>query len=101
MSNNLSHFQILDEIYSIVSQRKKSKSKNSYSAKLFASGNKKIAQKVIEESGELILDFLHGSKKRTIEETSDLLFHIIVLLKAKGIKPKDISNELKSRLKNK
>ena len=101
MENKKKHFQILDEIYSIVDSRSKTKKKTSYTNKLFKDGNKKIAEKVLEESSELIIDFLKGTKKRTIEEASDLLFHIIVLLKAKKIKPADIEKELKKRMRAK
>ena len=41
---------------------------------------KKIAQKFGEESAELIIDYLKGSKKRTIEEATDLIYHLFVLL---------------------
>ena len=57
----------------------------------------KIAQKVSEESSELIIDYLNGSKKRTIEEASDLIYHLFVLLHSKKIKLEDIKKELKSR----
>ncbi|PPR40978.1 MAG: Phosphoribosyl-ATP pyrophosphatase [Alphaproteobacteria bacterium MarineAlpha5_Bin12] len=62
-------------------------------------GNKQIAQKVMEESSELIIDFLKGSKKRTIEEAADLIFHLLILLNKKNILPKDLAKELKSRYK--
>ena len=99
MSDKLTYFQILDEIYSIVDSRKKTRKKNSYTFNLLKKGNKKIAQKVLEESSELIIDFLEGSKKRTTCEASDLLYHIIVLLYAKGILPRDIAKELQKRYK--
>ena len=51
--------------------RKKSKSKKSYTLSLFKEGEKKIAQKFGEESAELIIDYLKGTKKRTIEEATD------------------------------
>ena len=44
-------------------------------------------------------DYLKGSKKRTIEEASDLFYHVIVLLSSKEISPKDIEKELRFRLK--
>ena len=94
-------FKVLSDIYLIVNKRKKNKIKNSYTSKLFKQGKKRIAQKVLEEASELVIDYLNGSKKRTIEETSDLLYHIIVLLSSKNIEPKEIEKELKSRLKRK
>ena len=85
MINKSAHLKILEDIYFAVSKRKNTSKKNSYTAKLFKQGNKKIAQKVLEESAELTIDFLKGSKKRTIEEASDLIYHIIVMLNKKGI----------------
>ena len=60
-------------------------------------GRKKISQKVGEESMELIVDFLNGSKKRTIEEAADLIYHLLVLLYSKKITIKDIKKELVKR----
>ena len=68
MRKKLTYLQILDEIYSTVSSRIKLKNKKSYTNKLIKQGNKRIAQKVLEESFELIIDFLKGTKKRTLEE---------------------------------
>ena len=93
------NFEILDKIYSIINDRKKSRKKNSYTYTLMKKGNKQIAQKVMEESSELIIDFLKGSKKRTIEEAADLIFHLLILLNKKNILPKDLAKELKSRYK--
>ena len=101
MLSKKTYFEILDEIFLTVESRKKKFKKNSYTSKLFKNGNNKIAQKVSEESFELIIDFLKGSKKRTIEEASDLLFHIIVLLSAKNISPNEIAKELKKRINSK
>jgi len=92
-------FKVLDEIYLIVNKRKKNKTKSSYTSKLFKQGHKKIAQKVVEEASELVIDYLQGSKKRTIEEASDLFYHVIVLLSSKEISPKEVEKELRSRLK--
>ena len=64
---------------------------------MLKSGKNKIAQKVSEESSELIIDYLNGSKKRTVEEASDLIYHLFVLLHSKNIKLEDIKKELKSR----
>ena len=58
---------------------------------------KKIAQKFGEESAELIIDYLKGTKKRTIEEASDLIYHLFVLLSSKKINYQDIQKELIKR----
>ena len=52
------------DLFSIIEDRKKTKSKKSYTHSLFKGGEKKIAQKFGEESAELIIDFLKGTKKK-------------------------------------
>lgn len=97
METKLSYFQILDEIHTVVELRKKRKIKNSYTAQLFKEGKNKIAQKVGEESFELIADYLNGSKQRTIEEAADLIYHLLVMLYSKKINLNDIKRELNKR----
>ena len=82
------------DLFSIIEDRKKSKSKKSYTLSLFKEGEKKIAQKFGEESAELIIDYLKGTKKRTIEEASDVIYHLFVLLSSKKISYADIEKEL-------
>ena len=60
-------------------------------------GPNKIAQKFGEESIELIVDYLNGSKKRTIEEAADVIYHLLVLLKSKKISITQINKELNKR----
>ena len=85
------------DLFSIIEDRKKSKSKKSYTSSLIKEGEKKIAQKFGEESAELIIDYLKGSKKRTIEEATDLIYHLFVLLSSKKISYHDIQKELIKR----
>lgn len=85
------------ELFSTIEKRKLSKDKNSYTSKLLKEGEKKIAQKFGEESAELIIDYLKGTKKRTIEEASDVIYHLFVLLSSKKISYLDIKNELSKR----
>ena len=85
------------DLFSIIEDRKKSKSKKSYTLNLFKEGEKKIAQKFGEESAELIIDYLKGTKKRTIEEATDLIYHLFVLLSSKKISYQDIQKELIKR----
>ena len=60
-------------------------------------GKNKIAKKLGEESTELLIDYLNGSKKRTLEEASDLIYHLFVLLYSKKISLNDIKKELTNR----
>ena len=85
------------DLFTIIEDRKKSKSKKSYTLSLFKEGEKKIAQKFGEESAELIIDYLKGTKKRTIEEAVDLIYHLFVLLTSKKISYQDLKRELTKR----
>ena len=87
----------IEELYSVIRSRARSKKKNSYTNLLLKKGKNKIAQKIGEESTELIIDYLNGSKKRTVEEASDLIYHLLVLLYSKKISIKDIKKELTKR----
>ena len=93
---SISVFKVDNEV-SMVEKRKLSKDKNSYTSKLLKEGDKKIAQKFGEESAELIIDYLKGTKKRTIEEATDLIYHLFFLLSSKKISYKDIQKELIKR----
>jgi len=94
MKNEIS---FLEELYYTIEKKAKSKDSKSYTKQLLKNGKNKIAQKVGEESSELIIDYLNGSKKRTIEEASDLLYHIFVMLYSKKISLIDIKKELQKR----
>ncbi len=84
-------------LYKTIESRKTSKNKNSYTRKLYKEGEKKIAQKFGEESSELIIDFLKGSKKRTTEEAIDVIYHLFVLLSSKKIKFNELEKEILKR----
>ena len=87
----------LEYLFNIITEKAKSKDNKSYTKFLLKSGKNKIAQKVSEESSELIVDYLNGSKKRTIEEASDLIYHLFVLLYSKKINLNEIKKELQKR----
>ena len=87
----------IEDLNKIINNRIKSRKKNSYTNELLKSGPKKIAQKFGEEASELIIDFLKGSKKRTIEEAVDVIYHLLILLKSKKISMNEIHKELEKR----
>ncbi len=86
-----------EELFETIKLRQKGPYKKSYTKKLLNLGSKKIAQKVGEESTELIVDYLKGSKKRTTEEAVDLIYHLFVLLRSKKINFKDLEKEIGKR----
>ena len=94
MKNEL-HF--LDDLFLTIEKKAKSKDKKSYTKKLLKGSKKKIAQKLGEEAVEVIVDYLNGSKKRTIEEAADLLYHLFILLYSKKINLSEVKKELIKR----
>ena len=90
----------MDALFSRIEQRKKTKKKGSYTAFLFNKGINKIAQKISEETAETIIEAVRGKKKLVVQESCDLLYHLIVMWSKLGINPNEIWNELDKRMKN-
>ena len=93
--------EIMDVLFSRIEQRKKIKKKGSYTAFLFNKGINKIAQKISEETAETIIEAVRGKKKLVVQESCDLLYHLIVMWSKLGINPNEIWNELDKRMKKK
>jgi phosphoribosyl-ATP pyrophosphohydrolase/phosphoribosyl-AMP cyclohydrolase len=87
----------LAELYEVIAQRKKGLPKNSYTASLFREGLPKILAKIEEESGEVIRSAQNESRTRLIEESADLIYHLLVLLVYKDISLEEVVRELKRR----
>ena len=68
---------IIDTLFSLVEERKKIKKKGSYTSFLFNKGMNKIAQKVSEETAETIIEAIQGNKKLAVQESCDLIYHLI------------------------
>ena len=97
--NNKRTGEIIDTLFKLIEERKKSKSKGSYTSFLFNKGMNKIAQKVSEETAETIIEAVQGKKKLAVQESCDLLYHLIVMWATLGVNPKEIWNELDKRMK--
>ena len=89
-------FKTLEELIVVIRQRKETSSERSYTNKLL-SDKKLIIEKVKEEIGELIDAIEKNSNK--VHEAADVLYHLMVLLEANGIKIEDVMDELKKRQK--
>ena len=89
----------LFELDEIISQRKMNPSGQSYTSSLFEKGINKIAQKVGEEAVELIIEAKDQDETLFKNEAADLLFHYLVLLRAKGYGLDDILQVLRERHK--
>jgi len=71
--------------------------KDSYTYKLYNKGINKIAQKVGEEAVEIVIEAKDNNDDLFLGEAADLMYHYLILLKAKGFKLEDVENILKSR----
>ena len=86
----------LEELITVIRQRKTSKVEESYTKKLLS--DKKLSiEKVKEEIAELIEAIEKNTNK--VHEAADVLYHLMVLLEANGIKIEDVMDELKKRQK--
>jgi len=88
---------ILEEVYSVIQSRKISSPENSYTVRLLEEGAGKIAQKVIEEAGELAIAAVQGNLDNLVEETADLLYHSLVALAEADVPLKKVWGELDRR----
>ena len=88
---------ILDRLYRTILSRRGGDPAASYSAKLFAKGRAKIAQKVGEEAVEVAIAATSEDASRIAEESADLLFHLMLLWADAGIAPTDIYEILAKR----
>ena len=89
----------LEKLEGIIADRKNKPSASSYTSSLFAKGINKIAQKVGEEAVELVIESKDDYKEKFLGEAADLLYHYLVLLKAKNYELEDVINVLAQRHK--
>ena len=89
-------FSIINELEATIDERKTESIENSYVASLLNKGVKEIAKKVTEEAGETSIAAVTNDG-RLIDESADLLFHLLVLLKNQNYSFKDVLKELNKR----
>lgn len=89
----------LYQLEQLLAERKTADPASSYTAKLYASGTKRIAQKVGEEGVETALAATVQDRFELTNEASDLMYHLLVLLQDQGLSLQDIIANLKSRHK--
>ena len=92
---------VLEEVYRVVSERRREMPEGSYTTYLFEKGLNKILKKVGEESAETIIAAKDGDDEALKAETADLLYHLIVMLVERGLKLEDVGRELSRRRKGK
>jgi phosphoribosyl-ATP pyrophosphohydrolase len=91
---------ILHQLMSVLEDRKVNPPPNSYTARLYAGGDTKIAAKIMEEAQELIEasgEMGEQGRRHMIYESSDLIYHLMVLLAHHNIKFEDVEAEIERR----
>ncbi|EKO3606082.1 bifunctional phosphoribosyl-AMP cyclohydrolase/phosphoribosyl-ATP diphosphatase HisIE [Vibrio metschnikovii] len=87
----------LHQLEQLLAARQSADPESSYTASLYASGTKRIAQKVGEEGVEVALAAATGDKAELISESADLIYHLLVLLQDQGLALSDVIDKLKQR----
>ncbi|HXL68121.1 MAG TPA: phosphoribosyl-ATP diphosphatase [Xanthobacteraceae bacterium] len=87
----------LDDLAKIIAARASAGAADSYTAQLLAAGPEKCAKKLGEEAVETVLAATGGDKQALVAESADLLYHLLVLLEARGVKLAEVYAELERR----
>ncbi|MED1201608.1 bifunctional phosphoribosyl-AMP cyclohydrolase/phosphoribosyl-ATP diphosphatase HisIE [Heyndrickxia acidicola] len=94
---NIKKDYVLYELIEEIEERKLKPQENSYTNYLFEKGIDKIAKKVIEEAGEVIIAAKNQNKDEIVSELSDLVYHCLVLLSEQNIPLQEVEKELRKR----
>ena len=79
---------VLDRLYLVIDSRKGADPDTSYTARLFSRGRQQIAKKLGEEAVEALIEGIRGDRPKLVGESADLLYHLLTLWAAVGVKPK-------------
>ena len=87
----------VDRLYQAVMTARTADPATSRTARLLRSGRSKMAKKLAEEAVEVVIDAMHGDREAVVKESADLLYNLVVLWIASGIKPEDVWREMDRR----
>jgi phosphoribosyl-AMP cyclohydrolase / phosphoribosyl-ATP pyrophosphohydrolase len=90
---------LLSRLYQLIQNRERERPPGSYTTYLFDEGIDKILKKLGEESAETIIAAKNEDRRQLVSEVSDLLYHLLVLLVARGVSLEEIGKELRERRK--
>jgi phosphoribosyl-ATP pyrophosphohydrolase/phosphoribosyl-AMP cyclohydrolase len=88
---------LLEQLYQVIESRQRERPEGSYTTYLFDAGLDKILKKLGEESAETIIAAKNDDNEPLVSETSDLIYHLLVLLVARGVTLEAIAEELENR----
>ena len=97
MAKKSAEKHVIDRLYAVVLNRKDADPDDSYTARLFAKGTAKIAQKLGEEAVEAVIEGVAGDKDALVMESADLLYHLVVLWADQGVDPSEVWAALADR----
>ncbi|MEQ8357434.1 MAG: phosphoribosyl-ATP diphosphatase [Kiloniellaceae bacterium] len=97
MSKDSLSGSVLDDLFKVIESRRGADPASSHTARLFDRGLDKIAQKVGEEAVETVIEGTQGRKEGVVIESADLLYHLLVLWAASGVKPTEVWAALEGR----
>ena len=89
--------EILDKVFTVIEDRRDNPKRSSYVSGLLAKGEAEVIEKFEEEAGELSVAAKSDEKADTIHEAADVIFHLMVLLAAKGVRLDEVMEELRRR----
>jgi len=95
--NEVNPLLFLTYLQDFIEKRHEEMPEGSYTTSLFKDGINRMAQKVGEEALEAVIEATNGTNERLVYEGSDFLYHLIVLLTAKGLRIEDLAKELQVR----
>jgi len=87
----------LTTLEQVIAERLTNQTEGSYTASLAAQGPKRIAQKIGEEGVELALAAVAGGRDEVVNESADLLYHVLVMLRSQNIALSDVVEVLQDR----
>ncbi|MEZ4512300.1 MAG: phosphoribosyl-ATP diphosphatase [Chloroflexota bacterium] len=87
----------LQQLEAILQERKAHPTPNSYTSQLLAQGEDEIVKKIGEEAVEVVVAVKGQGNQRVIEESADLVYHLLVLLVQQGLRWEDVLAELERR----
>ena len=96
-TNEKNPLLFLSQLQDFIEKRKNEMPEGSYTTKLFKDGIGRQAQKVGEEALEAVIEAVGGTNDKLVYEVSDMFYHLIVLLTAKGLRIEDLAKELQVR----
>ena len=89
--------EVVKDLYRLVESRKRERPEGSYTTYLFDQGLDKILKKIGEEAAETIVAAKNEERSELVKESSDLLYHLIVLFVERGLSLDEVSSELRRR----